>query len=124
MCYANPMKSHLYFAIGCIFFALGVIGAFLPVMPTTPFLLVAAFCWARSSKKFHHWLVTHPIFGPPIQDWNERGAIRLPIKITATILMVVTPTVTLLIDGIPDWAKLTYVGVIAAVLIFIWTRPH
>lgn len=118
------MKSHLYFTLGCIFFVLGMIGAFLPVMPTTPFLIVAAFFWARSSKKFHDWLLNHRVFGPPIKDWHERRAISRNVKILATVMMVVTPTVTLFIDGIEMWMKVGYVVVIAAVLIFIWTRPN
>lgn len=102
---------------------LGMIGVFLPVVPTTPFLLVAAFFWARSSKKFHSWLLNHRVFGPPIKDWNARGAIRMNIKIGATVMMVLTPLATLFIGGIEAWVKLTYVAVVAVVLIFIWTRP-
>ena len=61
--------------IGSLALVLGVIGVFVPLLPTTPFILLAAWCFLRSSPRFHAWLTTHPRFGPIIRDWHERGAI-------------------------------------------------
>jgi len=73
--------------IGWLSVALGVIGIFLPVLPTTPFLLLAAACFARSSPRFYHWLVDHPRLGPWIRDYLEGNGIPLKGKVYAIGLM-------------------------------------
>ena len=78
---------HLFFALGWLFFALGVIGAFLPVMPTTPFMLLALWAFAKSSPRFHDWLYRHPLFGPPLQQWQRHRVIPLPAKIMSISMM-------------------------------------
>lgn len=64
-----------WLALGCLFVGLGMIGAVLPLMPTTIFLILAAGCFARSSPRLEAWLLDHPRFGPTLRDWRERGAI-------------------------------------------------
>jgi len=61
----------------------GLIGVFVPLWPTTPFLVLAAACYSKGSRRFHDWLVAHPVFGPPIRAWNEHRAIPLPAKAAA-----------------------------------------
>ena len=70
-----------YLAAGLFFVALGFVGAFLPVLPTTPFLILAAACFARSSRRLETWLLDHPRFGPLLRGWRERGAIPPKAKI-------------------------------------------
>ena len=65
----------LWFCAGWLMVALGFIGALLPVMPTTIFLIAAAGCFARSSPRFERWLLDHPRFGPPLVAWQNEGAI-------------------------------------------------
>ena len=112
----------LWLAAGLFFTALGIIGAFLPVMPTTVFLLVATACFARSSPRLHGWLVNHPTFGPPIQDWNRSGAISLRAKQLSTASMLAVLLLSLILGLRP-----LVLGIQAAVLcctaLFIWTRP-
>ncbi|CUS85673.1 hypothetical protein JGI3_01926 [Candidatus Kryptobacter tengchongensis] len=73
--------------LGFIFVGLGILGAFLPVLPTTPFLLLAAACFARSSKKFYNWLLNHKVFGSYIKNYREQRAITLRGKIISLSVM-------------------------------------
>ncbi|MGF0337700.1 YbaN family protein [Ectopseudomonas toyotomiensis] len=81
---------YLLLTIGWLSVALGVIGIFLPVLPTTPFLLLAAACFVRSSRRFYLWLVTHPRLGPWIRDYLEGQGIPLKGKVYALVLMWVS----------------------------------
>ncbi|MGP3696647.1 YbaN family protein [Rhodobacter sp. NSM] len=100
----------------------GVLGIFLPLLPTVPFLLLAAFCFARSSERLHGWLVTHPVLGPPIRDWERSGAISPRGKKMATLSMLAVFGLSVGMELRP-----TILAVQAAVLcasgLFIWTRP-
>lgn len=69
---------------------LGVLGVFLPVLPTTPFMLLAAACFARSSPRFHAWLLNHRLFGPLIREWQEHRSIPKRTKYYAIGMMVLT----------------------------------
>jgi uncharacterized membrane protein YbaN (DUF454 family) len=80
----DPMR-HLYLALGLVFVALGLAGVVLPVVPTTPFLIVAAGCFARSSPRLERWLLAHPRFGPVLQAWRERRAIPRKAKLLALV---------------------------------------
>lgn len=81
----TPLKLFLLI-IGWISVVLGVIGIFLPIMPTTPFLLLAAWCFARSSERFHDWLLNHPRLGPTVAAWQSGEG--LPRKLRNRILFL------------------------------------
>lgn len=118
----SPAKT-LYLVFGFLFVAIGAVGVVLPLLPTTPFLILAAFCFSRGSEKWHRWLLSNPTFGPSIRDWESHGIIRLPAKRLATLLIAVSFTSLWFAIGAPVWAKLCMVSVGALVLVFIWTRP-
>ncbi len=73
----------VYFCMGWVLVALGVIGAVTPLLPTTIFLIGAAGCFARSSPRLETWLLDHPSFGKPLRDWRSSGAISRPAKTMA-----------------------------------------
>jgi uncharacterized membrane protein YbaN (DUF454 family) len=114
----------LYFTLGLVFVALGFVGAFLPVLPTTPFLILAAACFARSSRRFEAWLLDHPRFGPLLRQWRERGAI--PRKAKALALAGVATGFLLFISFGPPLspAILALVGLLMlSGLAYVFSRP-
>ena len=84
------MLKPFFLLLGFVFFGLGFVGMFLPGLPTTPFMLLALWCFARSSEKFHQWLLHHKMFGPPIQRWEQYGVISLKAKWIAGITMALS----------------------------------
>lgn len=84
----------VWFCVGCAAMVLFVIGAILPLVPGTPFLLLAAYAYARSSPRLEAWLVEHPRLGPLIRDWRANGAIGRPAKRAALTAMAVTPAIS------------------------------
>lgn len=117
------MMRAIWFTSGGCALILGLIGIPLPGLPTVPFLLLAAFCFARSSTTVHDWLVNHPRLGQPIQDWRDSGAIRPAAKRLATLAIAVTFGISLFL-GIKPWALALQALVLTGVLFFIWTRPN
>jgi uncharacterized membrane protein YbaN (DUF454 family) len=115
------VKKPVYRALGAICVLVGVIGIFLPLLPTTPFLLLAAFFFARSHPEWEARLLAHPRAGPAIRSWRERRAIPLAAKRAATLLMA--------ISAAGGWLTLTdpwrYLpaAIAVAVLGWMWTRP-
>lgn len=83
------MRKKLYLAAAYFFVLLGFAGVFLPVLPTTPFLILAALLFARSSKRSLFWLLRHPLFGDSIRQWCRYGAMRPHVKRRALFLLVV-----------------------------------
>lgn len=116
------VRVALWRTAGVIALGLGLLGVPLPLLPTTPFLLLAVFCFARSSPRLHDWLVHHPRFGPPIRNWRERGAISRKNKSLAMLAMAVTITLTLIV-GAPLFAFIAQALVLAGAATFILTRP-
>lgn len=108
--------------IGVLSLVLGLLGVVLPLLPTVPFILLAAFCFARSSERLHHWLVTHRRFGPMIEDWHERGAIHPRVKLISTLSVAAVFLLSLAL-GLRPLVLVIQAVALGCVLIFIWTRP-
>jgi uncharacterized membrane protein YbaN (DUF454 family) len=108
-------------ALGCL--TLGVLGAFLPVLPTTPFLLVAAWAAGRGWPQFEAWLLAHPRFGPPIRRWRDHRAVPRSAKWAASLTMLASAAL-LAASHAPLVAKLAVPAVMAAVAWWLWRRPE
>lgn len=111
----------LALAIVCL--ALGVLGLFLPVVPTVPFVLLAAWAAARSSPRLSAWMENHPRMGPHIVDWRRGGVVRRSAKWTATILMGLS-AITMLVVLDPHWLPYPIIACMAVVLLWLWRRPE
>ncbi len=89
------IKKYILLVIGLLSVLLGVIGAVLPILPTTPFLILALACFAKSSPRFHAMLLNNPWFGGALQQWEASRTITRAIKIKAMLLVVLTFTVSI-----------------------------
>lgn len=113
----------LWYSIGLVALALGVIGIALPVLPTVPFLLLAVAAFARSSPRLEQRILNHPTYGPPVQAWRERGAIGRLAKIWATLAMACGVGFSLFV-GMPLWVVAAQAMICAAIAAFVVTRPE
>lgn len=111
------------FALALLSLALGIAGLFLPVLPTVPFLLLAAWAAGHSSPRLSNWLESHPRLGPPITDWRRAGLVSRRAKWAATLAMGASALGMLLLMR-HHWAVLAAVTVMACVLAWLWRRPE
>ena len=103
--------------------ALAVAGAVLPVLPTVPFLIVAAWAGSRGWPQLETWLVEHPRHGPAIRRWRERGAVPRRAKWFATTMMTLS-AVVLALSPVAPWVKLVVPAMMACVAVWLWRRPE
>lgn len=84
------IKKYFFIGLGFLFIGLGFIGIIIPGIPTTPFLLLSAWFFSKSSSFLENWLINHKIFGPLIRDWNKYKSISRKSKIIAVIIIIPT----------------------------------
>lgn len=109
--------------VGCVSLALGVIGIFVPLLPTTPFLLLSALCFSKSSTRLHNWLLQHKYFGPAIVEWQTNRVIRPRVKLLA--LSTIAIGIATVWYKIPDeriYYKVAITAIMLSVSTFIATR--
>ena len=117
------MSRLFYFCLGSLCLLLGAIGVVLPLLPTTPFIILAAFCFSRSSPRLHALLTNHRLFGPLIRDWEAHGVIPLKVKWISSTLMVVMVAYPVWLRALPLWADFAMVITVLVGLLYIWSRP-
>lgn len=119
----NPVVRYSLFALGWLSFVLGMIGLLLPVVPTSPFLILSAACFLRSSPRFYHWLVNHRWFGIYIRYYLDGRGIPTKVKVLIlTMLWIMILSSALLIVRIP-WVTATMCTIAALVSIYILRLP-
>lgn len=119
----NLWRRWALMALGCVCVALGILGVVLPVLPTTPFLLVAVWAFARSSEHLHTWLVHHPWLGRPVRDWEHHRVIPIRAKVIALSTMTVSMTWVLFFSSAPWYALATMAAVMSYGAWFILSKP-
>ena len=119
---ANPAVRFLWLVLGLLFTGLGIAGAFLPVMPTTVFLLIAAFFFSRSSAKFYNWLLNSRAFGPLIRDWRAGLGLPLRAKVLAVSLIGVSVGSSIFFVSVL-WVQIVLAFVGLGVSTYLLTRP-
>ncbi len=116
-----PVKSKAYIAAGFTCVALGIAGIPLPLLPTTPFLLLAAFCFARGSERWHRWLMTHPTLSPYILAFQDKRGLTRAQKLRIAGLV----SMTLLITGVfaPVYGKALAAVIWTTTMLYLYFSP-
>ncbi len=112
---------HLWIASGVACLALGVIGVALPLLPTVPFVILAAYCFSRGSQRVERWMLNHPRLGPIVKDWREHHAVPLRAKQLATVMMAISCTGTYFF--VPWKIALIPTALCGLVVIWLWQLP-
>ena len=115
-------KRLAWLCLGGLCVILGAIGVVVPLLPTTIFMIIAAYAFARSSPRLHHWLITHRVFGTLITDWNEHGVISVRAKWMSSLSMILVFAVSAYL-GVPRWVLILQAIIMATVAVFLLTRP-
>lgn len=116
------IKRHLFLAAGLASVGLGAIGVFLPLLPTVPFLILAAFCFARSSPKLEARLMNHPRYGHHLVAWREKGVVGRRAKWSAVVAFAISIMIALI--ALPLFWSLIPIGVAMISLTWLWRRPE
>lgn len=116
-------KRTLFLGLGWLFFALGVVGAFLPVMPTTLFMIMALWAFANSSKRLHDWLYCHPKYGPALQQWDQHRVIPIHAKVAAIGGMAISLLYVTIFSGAPPLAVACAVAFIGFGAVYVLSKP-
>lgn len=111
-----------WFALGLTSFGIGVVGIVLPLVPTTPLVILAAFAFSKSSPRFERWLLRHRFFGPIIADWRSNGAIAPGFKAIAVTMMLAIFGLSVWM-GVPTFVLAVQGAVLTIAAAFVLTRP-
>lgn len=117
------LAKPFYLAVGWVSVVLGAIGVIIPILPTTPFLIVAVWAFSRSSPVFAERIRSHPVVGPYIRDWQDSGVIPLQAKILACLMMGGASLYLLRWSGAPPWVGIGASVAMALVAVYVVTRP-
>ncbi|WP_108651385.1 YbaN family protein [Dongshaea marina] len=117
----NRGVRYALLALGWLSLGLGILGAILPLLPTTPFVLLAAWCFGRTSPRFHQWLQNHPRLGPFVKTWQQQGGVHRRTRNRALLLMWVSLVVSMLLLG-RVWSTLLLIAVGLSVSAYLYKK--
>ena len=116
------MQRILLLSLGWLAIVLGTLGIVLPLLPTTPFVLLAAWCFARSSPRFHHWLLWRSPFGRYLRHWQQHRAMPPGVKGRAMLLIVITFAISGYVVPL-WWVRIMLAVMLCLLLLFMWRMP-
>jgi len=117
------MRKFFYLCVGFFFVLLAIAGIFLPILPTTPFLILAAMFFSKSSKRWHNWLINNRVFGPFLSNWERYRCIPYPAKLLALSMIVVFGMASLIIIEI-IWLQILCFALVSYACYFIVTLQN
>ncbi|WP_338592646.1 YbaN family protein [Shewanella khirikhana] len=117
------IKRSLLLVTGLVSLLLGIAGVFLPLLPTVPFVLLSAFCFARSSERLHRWLLAHPWFSDALNNWEQKKAIRKGLKRKAMLLSSLSFMVSIAVVPL-IWVKIMLGCMLLALLLYLRSIPE
>lgn len=118
----SPLARAMFLALGSLALLLAVLGVFLPVLPTTPFVLLAAACFARGSERLHNGLLAHRVAGPIIHEWREHRSMPAGVKPWAFLLMGLSFGISILLVE-SNWHRAMLAGIAIVLAVFLWRIP-
>ena len=120
----NLLMRYVWLSAGWSALVLGAIGFFLPLLPTVPFVILAAFCFSKGSRHVEQWLLDHPRLGPIVRDWREHHAVPLGAKVLATVMMAISCTGAFFLFP-AEYAKWAWVpsAICGPAAIWLWLLP-
>jgi uncharacterized membrane protein YbaN (DUF454 family) len=113
----------LFISLGTLFLGLGFLGIALPLVPTTPFLLLAAACYARSSTRIYNWMLNHRLFGDFIRNYRSGSGIPLRAKIASLVVLWSTIGISLFLAHTPGWVPVILVAIALGISVYILSLP-
>lgn len=119
---ATGLKRVLFVCAGLLCVGLAYLGAILPGLPTTPWVLLASYCFARSSPRLERWLKRSPFFGKLLRDWEQHRGIRKPVKVLSVCLVVTAVTLSITLSSLPvaaKWGIGVLAGIGVCVIVFV-----
>ena len=119
----KKVKRLMYLGFGWLMFSIGFVGAFLPVLPTTPFMLLALWGFSKGSDNLHNWLYHHPKYGALLRDWEKYQIIPIKAKITAISMMCLSAGIMIFFSDVPKIALYCALGIMVIGAVFILTKP-
>ncbi|GIU42920.1 YbaN family protein [Shewanella algidipiscicola] len=117
------LKRGVLLMVGLISLLLGVIGIVVPLLPTVPFILLAAFCFARSSSRLHAWLMRHPWFTDALQDWESKRAMRKGLKRKAYVATSISFAISIALVPLL-WVKVMLLCMVTLLLLYLRQIPE
>ncbi len=116
------VKRGFFLFVGLTSLGLGVLGIILPLLPTVPFILLSAYCFARSSERLHNWLHQHPWFAQSLKDWEQQRAVRPGLKRRAMIVSLISFSLSIYVVPL-IWVKIMLCCFCVTLMIYLWRLP-
>jgi uncharacterized membrane protein YbaN (DUF454 family) len=121
--HGSPIVRGFFLLAGTMAFALGVVGVFLPLLPATPLIILAAACFARAYRPFHEWMLAHRLIGPMLHEWYAHHSLPYRTKLVAIVTMLVSFGASIVLFVRPLWAQILLAACAVLLAVFLYRIP-